>query len=88
MTHRNFKRKNNTTPQERTAEPIKLITIAEFCKVKKIKIQNFTHEDYVSFWYYCKANNLSGFATESNDIDDSYIQLRKIIDRIQELLIF
>ena len=75
-------------PTQATTQPIKFITIAQFCKLNKIKLQNFTHKDYTSLWYYCKANNLASFGTECDDIDKSFEKLRKIIDRNQELLIF
>lgn len=89
MTQLDYQIKNrNKKKSVVTEKPIEFVTVAQFCKIERIKIQDLTLDDYINFWYYCKKNSYVSFGTESDDIEKSFTRLRKIIDRCQELLIF
>lgn len=63
-------------------------TVGQFCKMEHKKLQSFTLSDYKQYYYYCKSNSLAGFGTECGDTEKAFTELRKVIDRCQELLIF
>lgn len=81
-------RNRNKNLQTGKREIIAYYTVGEFCKAEHKKLQSFKLSDYEQYYYYCKRNGFAGFGTECRDTEKAFTELRKVIDRCQELLIF
>lgn len=89
MTELDYKIKNrNNSLKTGTGEITGYYTVGQFCKMEHKKLQNFTLSDYEQYYYYCRRNGFAGFGTECRDTEKAFENLRKVIDRCQELLIF
>lgn len=81
-------RNRNKSLQAGKQEITAYYTVGEFCKMEHKKLQNFKLSDYENYWHYCRRNGFAGFGTECRDTEKAFAELRKVIDRCQELLIF
>ena len=81
-------RNRNNSLKADTGEIVAYYTVGQCCKMEHKKLQNFKLSDYEQYYYYCKRNGFAGFGTECRDTEKAFTELRKVIDRCQELLIF
>ena len=77
--------KRNQQPPRQTKG---ILTIAQYCKIIHIKLQDFKLKDYYNYWNYCHINNYDGIGTGSVDVEKGFTIVRQMIDRCQELFIF